>query len=436
MKKYRHEIRDPIHTFIKLTSDERKVLDSRPFQRLRNINQLAFTYLVYPGATHKRFEHSLGVMELSTRIFDKLIYRLKENQSNILQLPPKNEIDYWRQVLRMAALCHDIGHLPFSHAAEKELFPDGWNHERMTVEIIKCEEMEDIWNGMTPPIRSNDIVKLAVGSKELSKYSQIEFKPWETILSEIIVSDTFGADRMDYLLRDSYHAGVVYGKFGYYRLIDTLSILPYGGEKPEDPREAYIGIESGGLQSAEALLLARYFMFSQLYLHSVRRIYDLHLKDFLMDLFPNKFPINVEDYLQWTDNEILVKIYKEAFSNDPKKNSAASIITNRCHYKLLYERFWEDIEYNLSPGEKIYKEACSKYGADNLKYDSMISGSGENDFPVIFDDGRIASSLYCSEVIKNIPRPIIDNVYICRDKYNDAHKWIEDNRKIILSKNN
>jgi HD superfamily phosphohydrolase len=70
MIKHIHEIRDPIHVFIKLDSTERKVLDSRPFQRLRYIHQLAMTYLVYPGATHKRFEHSLGVMELASRVFD------------------------------------------------------------------------------------------------------------------------------------------------------------------------------------------------------------------------------------------------------------------------------------------------------------------------------------------------------------------------------
>ena len=68
--KYTHEFRDPIHTFISVRTDERKVIDSQPFQRLRHIHQLALTYLVYPGATHKRFEHSLGVMDVASRIFD------------------------------------------------------------------------------------------------------------------------------------------------------------------------------------------------------------------------------------------------------------------------------------------------------------------------------------------------------------------------------
>ena len=70
MVKRFHEIRDPIHVFIRLSTDERKIVDSAPFQRLRHIHQLALTYLVYPGATHKRFEHSLGVMELASRVFD------------------------------------------------------------------------------------------------------------------------------------------------------------------------------------------------------------------------------------------------------------------------------------------------------------------------------------------------------------------------------
>ncbi len=73
MVKHFHEIRDPIHVFIRLSTDERNIVDTTPFQRLRHIHQLALTYLVYPGATHKRFEHSLGVMELASRVFDVIM---------------------------------------------------------------------------------------------------------------------------------------------------------------------------------------------------------------------------------------------------------------------------------------------------------------------------------------------------------------------------
>lgn len=136
--KHLHEFRDPIHTFISVRTDERRVIDSAPFQRLRNIHQLAMTYLVYPGATHKRFEHSLGVMELASRIFDVVT-----NPQNLLDdtvrkiVPDEEGRRYWKSAIRMAALCHDLGHLPFSHAAEKELLPNGYNHERLTVDLTK-----------------------------------------------------------------------------------------------------------------------------------------------------------------------------------------------------------------------------------------------------------------------------------------------------------
>ena len=103
---------------------------------------------------------------------------------------------------------------------------------------------------------------------------QTRVSDWEAILSEIIVGDVFGADRIDYLLRDSYHAGVSYGRFDHYRLIDTLRILPIS---ETDSQEPALGTERGGLESAEALLWARYFMYTQLYFHPTRRIYDSHL---------------------------------------------------------------------------------------------------------------------------------------------------------------
>ena len=251
MAKNIHEIRDAVHVFVRLDSDERKVLDSRAFQRLRHIHQLALTYLVYPGATHRRFEHSLGVMELAERVFR--IITDNENLDDRVRdrdiMPPDDGLTYWRRVLRMAALCHDLGHLPFSHAAEKELLQDGRSHESMTVEIINSDDMQEIWRSSTIPLRAEDIAKLAVGPKELKDE---QFTDWERILSEIIVGDSFGVDRMDYLLRDSLHAGVVYGKFDQYRLIDTLRILP---ESEEGSTAPVLGIESGGLESAEGLLL-------------------------------------------------------------------------------------------------------------------------------------------------------------------------------------
>ncbi|MHB9026898.1 MAG: hypothetical protein ACYC7E_22415 [Armatimonadota bacterium] len=125
MPKSIHEVRDPIHTFIRFSSAEREVLNSRPFQRLRHIHQLAMSYLVYPGATHRRFEHSLGVMELADRVFN-IITAPDAIRPEVREMIPElgthvdpHRMSYWRQVLRIAALCHDLGHLVEEAAIRK-----------------------------------------------------------------------------------------------------------------------------------------------------------------------------------------------------------------------------------------------------------------------------------------------------------------------------
>ena len=434
MAKNVHEIRDPIHIFVRLDNDERNVLNSRPFQRLRHIHQLAMTYLVYPGATHKRFEHSLGVMELASRVFD-----IVTNPDNVMDeirdlLEPIASSDkrvYWRRVVRMAALCHDIGHLPFSHAAEKELLPEDWDHERLTREIISSDKMKEIWSAVTPPLRHEDIEKLAVGPK---KVNDLEYSDWEAILAEIIVGDAFGVDRMDYLLRDSHHAGVAYGRFDHYRLIDTLRILPPArSDKSKGSQEPVLGMEEGGIQSAEALMLARYFMYSQIYFHPVRRIYDIHLMDFLKErLDDGAFPIELNDYLNMTDHEITAALWKAAFEANEVGHLHARRIVRREHFKVLYERNPEDVKINPESGIKIFEALKSRYGEDHFRHDSYRQQGGAPDFPVRMRDDRIVSSLALSEALKNIPVMSVDHVFADRSYFAEVRKWLDDNRRNII----
>jgi HD superfamily phosphohydrolase len=143
------EIRDPIHVFVRYGPDEEKIIASHAFQRLRYIHQLALTYLVYPGATHRRFEHSLGVMEVASRIYDVVTNPQNIYHEAVREFVPRGKDDrrgheYWRQVLRCAALCHDLGHLPFSHASEKDLLPEGWDHERLSQEIIMGKDLQSL----------------------------------------------------------------------------------------------------------------------------------------------------------------------------------------------------------------------------------------------------------------------------------------------------
>lgn len=429
MAKYIHEIRDPIHNFIHIDSNEREVLDSRPFQRLRYIHQLGLTYLVYPGATHRRFEHSLGVMELAGRIYDIITNPININHEsvrNVVPLKDSYKHVYWRLVLRMAALCHDLGHLPFSHTAEKELLPEGWDHERLTLEIIRSDEMRSIWDDIK--VNSEDVAKLAVGQ---NSYRDASFNDWEAILSEIITGNSFGVDRMDYLLRDSYHAGVAYGKFDHYRLIDTIRILP----KEEDGSlEPVLGIEQGGLHSAEALLLARYFMFTQLYFHPVRRIYDIHLKDFLKE-WPSSdyFHTTLKDYLKLTDNEILTELSRAAGDESFMGHDPARRIVNREHFKLLYQRNPKDFEKNPDAANAIFEAACEEYGEENVRIDLYKQSNKGHEFPVLTDDGRIVPSLELSDTLKNVPIVAVDYVFIDHEIREDARIWKKQNLECIIT---
>jgi len=135
----KYRIRCPIHGFIRFSEHERQIVDHKHFQRLRYIRQLALTELVYPGASHTRFEHSLGVMEIATRAFDSLAAKrgdlLEETFKTVAGFEDK-PLAKARQILRLAALLHDIGHAPFSHAAEEVVHKD-FGHEKLSVAIIK-----------------------------------------------------------------------------------------------------------------------------------------------------------------------------------------------------------------------------------------------------------------------------------------------------------
>jgi len=430
VSKHYHELRDPVHIFVHFDSDERKVVNSRPLQRLRHIHQLALSYLIYPGATHRRFEHCLGVMELAGRVFDvvtsqdNVTDRIRES---LPEIKKPNELQYWRRVLRMAALCHDVGHLPFSHAAERELLPINWDHERLTREIIYSPEMQEIWERLTPPLRADDIVKVALGP---AKAKSLKFSVWETILSEIIIGDAFGVDRIDYLLRDSHHTGVAYGKFDHHRLIDTLRILP-----SPDTDEPALGVEEGGLQSAEALLWARYLIYVQVYLHPVRRIYDIHLRDFLKAwLDKGRFLTNIEAHLRMTDNEVTSGLLAAARRKGSAGHDPASRIVKRDHFRKLYERNPLDVQENSEAASAIFKAAEEEFGSANLRFDQYPAKGGGHDFPVLLSDNRIVRSGAASAVLLKVPPIAAEFIFVTPDKRDKAVAWLEANRNSIIKR--
>ena len=365
------------------------------------------TYLVYPGATHKRFEHSLGVMELAGRVYD-VITDSRRADPDILDrysLDKEKGLQYWRKVLRMAGLCHDIGHLPFSHAAEGTILPPGKNHENITAELIFSEEMAPYWNDMGDDgLDPLDVAKVAVGSGRLPESVQRRnMSDWENLLHDVISHDALGVDRIDYLLRDSTHAGVGYGRFDHLRLLDTIRILP----RSSNSASVALGIEQGGIHSAEALLLARYFMFMQVYFHRVRAAYDVHLQDFLGEWLDSPLLDTSWRALQsLTDSEVSIAIQLASRDRSLPGHDSAKRIAERDHFRRVHSVTKQDIQRAEDPLGQYLSVLQKELGADNVRAWSRSQNTQVGrSFPVITSDGSIRSPIEISDVLENLPTP-------------------------------
>lgn len=323
-----HRIRCPIHGFIHFSSNERKIIDHWIFRRLRYIKQLALTDFVYPGATHTRFEHSLGVMEVATRSFDMLASKrgdlLEKKFSAVRGFNKKNSLARGRQILRLASLLHDVGHVCFSHAAERVFFPDS-NHAAFSQKIIGDKNLlgklidELYWRGC-----SELVVHLLEG--------ELNLPPQLAVLHDLI-SGEMDVDRIDYLLRDSHHCGVDYGRFDHKRLIESLELY-----EDDDSDRLVIALNYGGLHAFEALILARYQMNTQVYFHRIRRIYDFYLNEYFEALRDEgKVPTNDIGILEQNDVNVMAQIFKEANSSTSESAKWAKRITERRHHKLIYD---------------------------------------------------------------------------------------------------
>lgn len=315
---YHKRIRDAVHGYIKLTKDEIRIIDNRFFQRLRNIKQLGTTYLVYPSAIHSRFEHSLGVMHVATKLFDEIT-----SKNNDILGWDKREIKKQRQMLRLLSLLHDIGHAPFSHVSDNLFRENVNNHETMAAKIIRESELKNIINEIGSKIgnfKYNEIAGLIEG-KYLSKYN---------LIKQIFSGSIIDADRMDYLLRDSYMAGVKYGTYDLDHLIRSIDI----DANYENP---ILAINYRGIYVLEEFILARYYMFNQVYYHKTRRVYDKILekciKNYLKANDSSRLPTNVDRFMKIDDHKIMS--YIKHYSTD-KWNK---MFLTRKHYKKVYEIF-------------------------------------------------------------------------------------------------
>jgi len=248
-------IRDPLHGTVALSDTERRLLDCPQMQRLRGIRQLATAHLVYPGANHTRFEHSIGTLFLASKMCHELGLGSEETSE-----------------VRAAALLHDIGHVSFSHEAESVLRRRIGTHEKIGEGLMLEGEVADALSREFSPREIAGLCRRPAGG--------------------IITSD-MGADRMDYLLRDSHYTGVAYGVIDSERICGSLSLSKKG-----------LRLRERGLEAGEGLLVARFTMFSTVYLHKTVRIASRMLQQ-AMALAMDDGTVEAMDFLLFSDAQAL-----------------------------------------------------------------------------------------------------------------------------------
>ena len=330
-------LKDPVHSYIHINYEVVwNCLDSKEFQRLRRIRQLGGDFQVYPTAEHSRFSHSLGVYEIVRRM-------VTEIKSLSVELS-----EYDKICVMLAGLLHDVGHGPFSHAFEHVT---NHSHEDYTAKIILGEtELNQVLTEVSPRL-PEDIVSI------------IEHDHPNDILNQII-SGQLDADRMDYLLRDSYFSATSYGQFDLERILRTMR-----GRQIAENKKALV-VKYTGIHSVEDYIMARYQMYWQVYYHPVARSYEAvfiqlfnRLKDIFKDnkeyfsdmkvLIPflEKNVVSVEEYFKLDENSLL---YCCSLIQD-KDDEIAADLARRLQNRRLFE-YVDYSEENLAQIKNMLKE--------------------------------------------------------------------------------
>jgi len=380
-----YEIRDCVHGFIPINEWERDIINTDIFQRLRRIKQLAWTDTVYPGACHNRFEHSLGVMHVATKMFEHIVEKAYKHEQ------------YSAAIVRF--LLKDV----------IESHPDNQNYN------ITAEEIAQFIEGSRP------------------KFGRV-------LLWRELLSSQLDADRADYLLRDSYHCGVTYGHYDLNRLYTTLNI------GLSDTGSPIVAIKEGGLHVAEALILARYQMFTQVYFHHTRRAYDYHtsklLKVLLMEEQKNnssikpenkdKFPPpdsveNLNNYIQWDDWKV------QGLIAAGHGGEFAEIVKQRNHYRRVY---WtkevpsqEELEYIKEIGQNLEKAKIPGFTDNATKSWYKL---GQEDIAVCSEEGAGKSTIPLSSyssMVKSIAPIMQYRIYVPPERKSEAIEIINKLRR-------
>ncbi len=293
---------------------------------------------------------------MASRIFDRLAAEKGAQMEAIFRQVDSLKEDTMaraRQICRLAALLHDTGHCCFSHAAESVIHKDS-DHESMSVNILCQPEF-------LGTILTNEYFE---GCPQLTASLIMpgsDFAPQLQLLRDI-VSGQVDADRSDYLLRDSLHCGVDYGRFDHLRLIECLTCW-----QDEDSEQLTMAINRDGVHSFESLILARYQMNTQVYYHRLRRIYDYYLKRYFESLGKQLFD-TPEKVLEWNDIKATNQLFLDANDSSSAGYKWASRIVNRKHHKDVFSLDEGDGPHSV----KIAKKVAIAIQSENTDIDFIV----------------------------------------------------------------
>lgn len=431
---------DPIHGLIRLTSEECRVIDHPLFSRLRAIKQNGLLYLVFPSATHTRFEHSLGALYVADAMLEALLLNSyvavrKKNVADFKRAAVGQAVDLgsveqrdWtgiRRLTRLAALVHDMGHGPFSHTFDKfaprvrtlrKILADPrlatvrgleevlttWHVEpgetlaeedRIPHEVMSCVFFAFVWGRDAEPEIPVAVTAAVLGPKAFAQVRNPLHRQWVGLINDIIASAPADADRMDYLERDSRSIGVSYGLFDRNRLLKTL-LCYLASNGPENTYR--LGLKKSGLRAVENIVQARFEMFVQIYYHKTNRAIQLMLAEIASLAKANGKDEIIQDdldglvarYIELTDEYFLRLLRgKEPgpLAGFAPINDLAEAIQNRSLWKRVADcqsekeaKAWESTLAREKPEAKIRLDTLDPEATKDLEKGAAMLRRGED----------------------------------------------------------